>query len=47
MRIRFALPLLPLVFGACVQSVNPLYTDATLVSLPDLVGTWVGSGDVS
>jgi hypothetical protein len=46
MRLRFALPLLPVALGACVQSANPLYTDATLVSVPDLVGTWVGSGDV-
>jgi hypothetical protein len=39
--------LLPLALGACVQSVNPLYTSATLVSEPALVGTWVGeSGDV-
>jgi hypothetical protein len=39
--------LVPLALGACVQSVNPLATDGTLVSVPGLVGTWVAtSGDV-
>jgi len=46
MRPRIAV-LLPLALGACVQSVNPIYTDETIVSVPALVGTWVAeSGDV-
>lgn len=47
MRRCLALLLPPLVVGACVQSINPLYTDETIVSVPGLVGTWIaGSGDV-
>jgi hypothetical protein len=47
MKPRLVALLAPLAVGACVQSVNPLYTEATLVSAPALVGTWVaGSGDV-
>jgi hypothetical protein len=47
MRSRLAALVAPLVLGACVQSVNPLYTDATLATVPALVGTWVAtSGDV-
>jgi hypothetical protein len=47
MRPSLAALLLPFALGACVPSVNPLYTSATLVSEPALVGTWVGqSGDV-
>jgi hypothetical protein len=47
MRRWLAVLLLPLALGACVQSVNPLYTGASLVSEPALVGTWIGeSGDL-
>ena len=41
------LPALLLSMGACVTSVNPIYTDDTLLEEPGLVGTWSGSsGDV-
>jgi len=47
-RIRYLIPaLLLLPLGACVTSVNPIYTDDTLLEEPALVGTWAGSsGDV-
>jgi len=44
---RFKLILLSLVLSACVQSINPLYTDDTTVPVPPLVGRWIASsGDV-
>lgn len=47
MRRLFAVLLVPLAAGACVQSLNPLFTDDTLVAEPALLGTWIGeSGDV-
>lgn len=47
MKRCLALLLLSLGTGACVQSVNPLSTDATAVPLPALIGSWVGeSGDM-
>ena len=40
-------PALLVSLGACVSSVNPIYTEDTILDEPALVGTWAGpSGDV-
>lgn len=47
MRRPILLLLLPVLLGACVQSVHPLYTEQSLTAEPALVGTWLDAGRAS